>query len=163
MLADQTGKLSIVTDFKNFTGTAEDFHRDIVFAKSRSAYTQKNLGGKTWPAVVNLFNSNKPAIAVGNILGGIHILKHDEGRSLPEIPEVQIYPNPALLNDVLHIRADRQGTAEIISLLGQQLSTPVVIAANQVYRYTLPPLAAGLYLLKFTSNGKSHAHRFVIQ
>lgn len=163
VLADQTGKLSIVTDFKNFTGTAEDFHRDIVFAKSRSAYTQKNLGGKTWPAVVNLFNSNKPAIAVGNILGGIHILKHDEGRSLPEIPEVQIYPNPALLNDVLHIRADRQGTAEIISLLGQQLSTPVVIAANQVYRYTLPPLAAGLYLLKFTSNGKSHAHRFVIQ
>lgn len=163
VLGDQNGQVAIVSDFRNFTATPDDFQREIVFSTARSRYTQKNLGGKIWPVVVNLFNSNKPSIAVGNVLGGVHILKHDEGKSLPDIPEVHIYPNPALRNDVLHVRADRQGTAEIISTLGQRLSTPVVLSANQVYRYTLPPLAAGLYLLKFTSNGKSHAHRFVIQ
>lgn len=163
VLGDQTGRLSIVSDFRNSDAAAEDFEQNIVFNTSLSGYTPKNLGGRTWPVVVNLFNSNRPSIVVGNILGGVHVLRHDEGASLPETPEIHIYPNPALRSDVLHVRADRQGTAEIISVLGQQLSRPFTLSANEVYRYTLPPLAAGLYLLKFTSNGKSHAQRFVIR
>lgn len=163
VLADQTGRLSIVSDFRNSDAAAEDFEQSIVFNTSLSGYTPKNLGGRTWPVVVNLFNSNRPSIVVGNILGGVHVLRHDEGASLPETPEIHIYPNPALRSDVLHVRADRQGTAEIISVLGQQLSRPFTLSANEVYRYTLPPLAAGLYLFKFTSNGKSHAQRFVIR
>lgn len=163
VLGDQTGQLSIVTDFRNSNATSEDFEREIVFNASLSGYTMKNLGGRTWPVIVNLFNSNKPAIVVGNILGGVHVLRHDEGKSLPETPEVHIYPNPATRNDVLHVRADRQGTAEIISVLGQQLGKAFTLSANEVHRYTLPPLAAGLYLLKFTSNGKSNTQRFVIR
>lgn len=163
VLGDQTGKLTVVSDFRNSVLLPEEFPRDIVFNASLSRYTPKNLGGRTWPAIVNLFNSNKPSIVVGNILGGVHVLRHDEGTSLPETPEVHIYPNPALRQDVLHVRADRQGTIEVISVLGQQLSKPVIVAAHEVYRYSLPPLAAGLYFLKFTSNGKSHAQRFVIR
>ena len=163
VLGDQTGKLAIVSDFKNSTAAEEEFEREIVFNASLSAYKAKNLGGRTWPVTANLFNSNKPAIVVGNNLGGVHVLKHDEGTSLGETPQVHIYPNPALRQDVLHIRADRQGTAEIISVLGQQLSARFTLSANEIYRYTLPPLAAGLYLLKFTSNGKSHTQRFVVR
>ena len=163
VLGDQTGRLAIVSDFKNNELGPDAFEREIIFTKARSAYAPKNLGGRTWPAIVNLLNSNKPSIVVGNVLGGVHILTHDEGTSLPETPEVHIYPNPALRQDILHVRADRHGTAEIISVLGQQLSQPFTLAANEVYRYALPPLAAGLYLLKFTSNGKSHAQRFVIR
>lgn len=163
ILGLQTGRLSIVSDFRNSDATEEDFEQDIVFNTSLSDYTPKNLGGRTWPVVVNLFNSTRPSIVVGNMLGGVHVLKHDEGAALPETPEVHIYPNPALRSDVLHVRVDRQGTAEIISVLGQQLSKPFALSANEVYRYTLPPLAAGLYLLKFTSNSKSHVQRFVVR
>jgi hypothetical protein len=64
---------------------------------------------------------------------------------------------------VLKIKSDRMGTMQILSVLGQQLSTPLVMQANQLYEYTLPPLAVGLYLLQFTSNKRSHVERFVIK
>ena len=163
IIADQTGKPGIVSDFRN-AGSAESLAmRGIVFNATLSTYVSKNLGGRIWPAVVNLFNANKPAVVFGNVLGGIHILRHDEGSSLPEIPQMHIYPNPALKNDVLHIQADRYGIAEIISAAGQQLGHRIALRANEVYQYTLPPLASGLYLLKFTSNNKCHTQRFVIR
>jgi hypothetical protein len=55
------------------------------------------------------------------------------------------------------------GTVQILSVLGQQLSEPVVVKANQIFEFTLPQLAAGLYLLQFTSNKKSHVERFIIK
>ena len=163
IIADQTGKPGIVSDFRNAISAETDAVHDILFNQAVSTYVSKNLGGRTWPAVVNLFNTNKPAVVFGNILGGIHVLKHDEGSSLPEVPEIHIYPNPVLKNDVLHVQADRYGRMEIYSVIGQQLGKPVVLKGNEVYRYTLPPLAAGLYLLKFTANGKSHTKRFVVR
>jgi len=162
-IGDQTGRLGVINDFRN-TGTGEPQpDRNLVFNPALETYSEKNLGGRIWPTVVNLFNANKPAIVVGNVLGGIHVLRHDEGASLPEEPEVKVYPNPVSKYDVLNLQADRYGTMEIISVLGQQLSPPVAIKANQIHRYTLPPLAAGLYLLKFTANNKSHIRRFVIK
>ena len=163
VIADQTGRPGILSDFRNADSAESDAVRAIVFNAGLSTYVSKNLGGRIWPAVANLFNTNKPAVVFGNVLGGIHILKHDEGSSLPEKPIIHIYPNPVVKGDVLHIKADRYGIIEIISTVGQQLGNRVALQANEVYRYTLPPLASGLYLLKFTSNNKSHTQRFVIR
>ena len=162
-IGDQSGKLGIISDFQNARATENEPEKNIVFNSTLKMYSEKNLGGRIWPAVVNLFNANKPAIVVGNILGGIHILNHDEGSSLPEEPVVNVYPNPIGKNEMLNIQTDRPGTLQLFSVLGQELSLAVGLNANQVYRYTLPPLAAGLYLLKFTSQKKSRTERFVVK
>lgn len=163
VLGDQTGRLGIVSDFRNAEASAVEPDRDLVFNPIIDTYTEKNLGGRIWPVVVNLFNTNKPSLVVGNVLGGVHILRHDEGTSLPEDPQLNVYPNPVLKSDVLNVQPDRYGTLELISVLGQRLGPPVVLRANEIYRYTLPPLASGLYLLKFSAGKRSHVERLVIQ
>jgi len=163
LIGDQTGILHVISDFKNTDQSTMQPESNILFNPLSGAYGSKNLGGKIWPAIANLYNTNRPAIAVGNALGGVHLLKHDEGTSLPEEPEVNIYPNPIAKTEVLNIEADRQGSLQVFSVLGQQVSPPVIIKANQVHRYTLPSLASGLYLLKFTVAKKSRTQRLVIK
>ena len=163
VLGDQTGRLGIISDFRNAETSVTEPDRDLVYNPIHETYTEKNLGGRIWPVVVNLFNTNKPSLVVGNVLGGIHILRHDEGTSLPENPELNVYPNPALRSDILNVQPDRYGTLELISVLGQRLSPPVVLRANEIYHYTLPPLASGLYLLKFSTGKKSKVERLVIR
>ncbi|MEX2232033.1 MAG: T9SS type A sorting domain-containing protein [Cyclobacteriaceae bacterium] len=162
-VGDQTGRLGVISDFQNASANQSELEVDIVFNPALEIYSDKNLGGRIWPTAANLFNTNKPTVVVGNVLGGIHILKHDEGESLPEEPELNIYPNPVAKNEVLNVKADRHGILQVFSVLGQQLSTPVVVKANQVHLYTLPNLASGLYLLKFTANKKSSTQRLVIK
>lgn len=163
LIGDQSGQAGVISDFRNAADGETALDRNIVFNAALESYREKNLGGKIWPTVVNLFATNKPTVVVGNALGGVHILRHDEGTSLSEQPDVQVYPNPVARTEQLSVKADRHGTMEIFSVLGQRLSTPVILRANEIYRYTLPPLASGLYLLKFTSNKKSNIRRFVVQ
>lgn len=161
LIGDQSGKLGIIANFRETTSPEPE--ERLIFNTALQSYSVKNLGGRIWPAVVNLFNANKPAVVVGNVLGGLHLLKNDEGKSLPEKPEVHVYPNPVGKYEVLNIQADRHVSMQVISLLGQQLGPAVVLNANQLQRYTLPPLPAGLYLLKFSSNNKSYTQRLIIQ
>jgi hypothetical protein len=163
VVGGQGGNLGIIGDYRGVSSGQDAVSNNIIFNSALNTYTAANLGGAVWPVVVNLFASNKPAIAVGNTLGGVRLLRHDEGQSLPLDPVLDVYPNPVAKTGVLKIKSDRMGTVQILSVLGQQLSTPLVLHANQLYEYTLPPLAVGLYLLKFTSNKRSHVERFVIK
>ena len=163
VVGDQSGKPFVVRDFRNVVTADDAITSKLIFSPAVGTYADANLGGRTWPAVVNLFGTNKPSVVFGNVLGGVHVLKHDEGTSLPSTPEVHLYPNPALKSDIVHLQADRQGTFEIISILGQQLTEPINLPANEVYRFTLPPLAAGVYLIKFSAGEKSHTQRLVVR
>lgn len=162
-LGDQTGRLGVISNFLNAgEGTAEPDY-NLVYNRTLETYSDKNLGGKIWPAVVNLFNTNKPAVVVGNVLGGLHILRHDEGTSLPEDPQLNVFPNPVSKSDVLNVQADRYGMLEIFSVLGQEVSPPMVLRAQEMKRYSLPPLSAGVYLLRFTASNRSQVQRLVIR
>jgi hypothetical protein len=162
IVGDPTGRLTIVADFKK-TASGESAETNIVFNRIRRSYREMNFGGRIWPSMVNLFHTDKPAIAVGNVLGGVYLLRNDEGNSLPEVAEIDVYPNPVANNEVLNIRVDRPGIMQIISILGQRVSPALALKANHVYRYTLPPLSSGLYVLEFKANERSHIERFVIK
>ncbi|MBA4055694.1 MAG: hypothetical protein C0490_13345 [Marivirga sp.] len=161
VFGDQTGLLKVVSNFRE-VADASAAVTDIVFNSLAVSYESKNLGGKIWPTSVNLFSSTKPAIVVGNILGGLSVLRNDEGESLPKTPVIEIYPNPVAKAQGLTIKIDRPASVQLFSILGQQVSEPAYLQANEEYAYKVPYLSAGVYIFRFTVNTKSFAKRIVI-
>ncbi len=162
VMADQRGTLTLFGDFRAQL-TAIEGVRDIVFNPLTETYGSKNLGGRSWPTLVNLFNSNKPAIVVGNIMGGLYVLRNDEGTELPEEPVIDIFPNPVAANESMTIRADRNVLVEFYTSIGQRVSETYFIPANQEYPIQFSGMSSGVYIARFTHSGKSTGKRFIIQ
>lgn len=161
VFGDQSGQLNMISNFRE-AADASGAITDIHFNSLLGSYESRNLGGRIWPTAVNLFGTTKPAIVVGNVLGGVSILRHDEGESLPKTPVIEIYPNPLVKDEVLTINIDRPASMQIFSMLGQQLTEPVYLPANEEFNYKVPYFSAGVYILRFTVNNKSFAKRIVI-
>lgn len=161
VLGDQSGKIQIISDYKN-ASDASGAATEVVFNPLLGYYAQQNLGGRIWPTIVNLFKSTKPAVVTGNVLGGLGILKNDDGESLPDSPLIQIYPNPVFADRTLKLRIDRPAFVQLISTLGQQLTDPLKLQPQKTYEYALPTLSAGVYILRFTVRGKSYTRQIVI-
>jgi hypothetical protein len=161
---DQRGILSIYADFRSQNSNLTSAS-NILFNDLTKKYESRNLGGRIWPTIVNIFNTNKPSIVVGNTMGGIIILKNDEGKELPEQPEISIFPNPypSANTNPLTIKSDRNIVVQIYNLLGQRLSDSYFIPANQDYHMKTELLPAGMYIARFSWSGKTLARRFVIQ
>ncbi len=162
IFGDQSGLLHIINNFKN-TQQEPFIINEIIFDSIANEYIPKKLGGRSWPTIGNLFNTNYPAIVVGNTLGGIHLLKNDEGQSLPdEVVDIEIYPVPVRRPDVLNIKSNRYTSVQIISTLGQALTSPFFIIANQTFQLNLPTLSAGVYLLQLKTGNKTQVRRIVV-
>ncbi len=161
IVSNQRGELTIYGDFRaqnsNVVGIT-----DILYNSFTGNYGAKNFGGRGWPTIVNLFNSDRPAVVYGNALGGLHVLRNEESKELPDEPVVDIFPNPVERNGVMKIKADRNVIVQFYTALGQKLSESYFIPANQEYPIQFSNVTAGLYLAHFTYNGKSTARRFVI-
>jgi hypothetical protein len=168
ILGDQTGILKIVGDYRKATdasGAITDIvYYDLLPGENAvgSGYSTQNFGGRIRATAANLFNTDKPAIVVGNILGGVQVLRHDNGGSLTDEPTVKIWPVPVDRNESLKIKPDRPVLMEMYSALGQRVAEPVALNANVTYDLTVLPAASGMYILKFTANNKSFARRIVI-
>lgn len=163
VMVDQTGRISIYGDFRSFDPTITQPVVDVVYNNLTKAYSQGNFGGRLWPAVANLFNSDKPALILGNTLGGVFVLRNDGGKDLPEDPVVGVGPNPLARGEDLQIKADRNTRVQIFSVLGQKMSEPIFIPANQTYPLALKELAAGMYIARFNFSGKMVSVKFILK
>jgi len=161
IMADQKGFLSVYGDFRAQNANIEPA-KNLIYNSLTETYTSKNLGGRGWPTVTNLFNTDKPAIMVGNNLGGLHILKNDGGKDLPEDPVIDLFPNPVVKNGEMKIKADRNVLVEFYTVLGQKLSESYFIPANQEYPIIISGLASGIYIARFSVNGKTLGKRFIV-
>jgi hypothetical protein len=161
IIGDQRGTLTIYGDIRS-NNPSPIGTTDIIYNPLLKIYSTKNLGGKVQPVAVNLFNTDKPSIIVGTSTGGIYILKNDGGKELPPNPTVLLYPNPLPSTDGLSIKPDRNVLVEFFSILGQKVSESYFIPANQVYIFTFPGLAPGIYIARFTIGDKSSAQKFII-
>jgi hypothetical protein len=160
---DQRGVLSIYRDFRTITSDAQRVTK-ILFNELTNEYESRNLGGRIWPTTANLFNSTKPAIIVGNLLGGLMILRNDEGTELPREPAVSIFPNPYNFSNTspLKVKSDRDVFVRFYNTLGQPLSENYFVPANQDYPINMTLLPAGVYIAQFLWNGKTYSRRFVV-
>jgi hypothetical protein len=161
MLGDQYGKITIVSDFRQASDLS-NAETEIIFNPITSLYQTQNLGGRIWPTTINLFNSNRPVIVAGTILGGIRLLRNDEGVELPEKPVIEIYPNPISKEDVLTIIPDRAVQMQVYSAVGQKLSEPIRIDGNEIFSLKVSQLSAGMYILRFSVNDTFVAKRIII-
>lgn len=163
LMVDQTGNVSIYGDFRNFDPDLRQPLSEVVYNSIVKEYRRGNFGGKLWPAVANLFNSDKPAIVLGNTLGGLFVLRNDEGADLPEEPVFAVGPNPLPRGEDLLIRADRNTRVQIFSVLGQRMSDQIFIPGNQTYPLALNELAAGMYIARFNFAGQIRSTKFILK
>jgi hypothetical protein len=163
VLADQAGRVSFYGDFRSFDPTLSQPVSQVVYNNITKTYGSTNFGGRLWPAVGNLFNSNKPALILGNTLGGVIVLRNDEGLDLPEEPVVAVGPNPLARGEDLLIRSDRNTRIQIFSILGQKMNEQLFIPANQNYPLALKEMAAGMYVARFTFPGKTLSIKFIVK
>ena len=164
VVGDQRGTITIYGDIRSSNPSTVGTTA-IVYNPILEIYEAKNLGGKIYPICLNLFNTDKASIVVGNSTGGIYILKNDDGKELPPDPVILLYPNPLQRSKepfYLNIETDRNALVQFFSLLGQKVSESYFIPANQVYSFDFPRLASGIYIARFTVNGKSYAQKFII-
>ncbi|MBX2915247.1 MAG: T9SS type A sorting domain-containing protein [Cyclobacteriaceae bacterium] len=161
IMGNQRGELTIFKDFRaqnsNLAGVSE-----IIYNPITETHESKNLGGRIWPATVNLFNSDKPAIVCGTITGGLILLKNQEGSTLSEEPVVDLFPNPVRNNETFNIIADRDMIVQFYNLIGQRISNSYFIPANQEYPIHVSGLLPGIYIARFSYQGKTTGRRFVI-
>lgn len=161
IVSDQRGKLTVYGDFRAqdpaIVGVQDILHNPLT-----DLHEAKNLGGRNWTVPVNLYGTTRPLLVVGTTLGGIYILKNDGGELLPEEPRVELFPNPVKENEVMKIRTDRNVLVEFYTAMGQRVSETYFIPANQEYPMRFSGLAAGIYIARFTSDGKTIGKRFII-
>lgn len=162
VIGDQTGQLAIVPNFREAT-TAEPALREIVFNPISQSLTAPNLGGRLWPTVVNLLSTDRPQVVAGTITGGLVLLNPDNSLPLPDQPRIDIFPNPVTTGDILNIRTDRPATFSLLNVLGQPLGSPVRLNAFQLYRFNTSQLEQGMYLLRFSIQGKKYTRRIIVQ
>jgi hypothetical protein len=147
IIGDQSGLVQIISDFRNVTD-ASGIITQIVYNPITETYQSHNLGGRIWPTIVNLFNTNKPAIVVGNILGGVQVLQNNDGYVLPGVADIRVFPNPA--TNALNIYADRQVSLRIFSDLGQEVKTATIVNPYENFSIDVSNYSRGLYILQFT-------------
>lgn len=164
VMGDVYGELLIVSDYRSAADDTEapTMISDILYSELSETYYTPNLGGRVWPTVANLFNTSRPAIVVGTLLGGLHILENDGSTALPETPTIKIYPNPVSKSGTLNIWIDRAASIQVFSAVGQQLTEAISLDASQTYPLETSTFAAGLYLIRFTVSGAAYTKRIII-
>ncbi len=120
VMGDQRGTLSFYGDYRNFDIALSQPESNILFNSLTEEYGPGNFAGRIWPTVGNLFNSNKPAIMLGNTLGGLFVLRNDGSATLPDDPVVGVGPNPLERGNDLQIRSDRNTKVQIIFGVGPE-------------------------------------------
>ena len=161
LLGENSGKLSVYSDFRSAGNNPQPI-TGLIYDSFSETYSSKNLGGSTKAAITTMMGEDKPEIVVGNRLGGLHVLRNDNGIPTSDIPVVKISPNPVVSGESLYILADRGVMMELFTTMGVRVGTPMAIPAHQTTAYPLQGIASGLYIARFSASSKAVAHRFII-
>jgi FG-GAP-like repeat/FG-GAP repeat len=163
---DQTGRLTIISKYQEVTDASES-RTEIVYNATADDYIAQNLGGRIWPTVTSLYDTQKPEIVIGNILGGLRILKSRVFTTgLPEetsTPVIQVYPNPVSGSQLLTVKVDSPAELQLITILGQPVGQSVRLMAGEPFNPALSPQFKGVYLLRFVIRGKVYTRKIVIR
>src|SRR5690606_24344745 len=101
-------------------------------------------------------------IPIGTLLGGMSILRNDDGPPPSTEPLVAVFTNPARATEGIIVQTEREVVVQLVSLLGQELTVPVFVEPFRDHVLPLPRVASGLYLLRVTVGNLNYTRRLVI-
>jgi hypothetical protein len=161
IIGSQRGIVSIIENFRNQKEpvTAQT---KIIVDENTGTLADKKLSSRIWPTVANLFFTQYPSILVGNVTGGLQVLKNEDTLPIPSEPTLLVYPNPVKQNELLNIQVDRNMTVQFFTLQGQPLTQPITLLANQVNSCQVNDLAAGLYVAIFTASNQTQYKKIIV-
>lgn len=160
LLSDQTGIFSIIRNYRNATDISGAIDQ-LLFNPLLNSYNATALG-KVWPTAVNLFNSKRPAIVAGTILGGLQVFRN-EGTNL-EFRDliINVYPNPLKTDRLISVEINLPGVLHIVSMQGREIISPVLLEPK-VNTIQLPDLAQGMYIFKFVIDNESIFRKIIVR
>jgi hypothetical protein len=157
---DHTGVLRVISNFRD--PNHEAAISEIVFNERTQSYEAARLGGQVWPRAANLFNNVMPSIVVGNTLGGLKLLRHEDQSMRPDDFQVVVNPNPIVNGQPVTFRMSQPATLHIFNTLGQLVKAHIEVPGTFTREEGIGYLRPGLYIFNFQSGNKKVSRKVVV-
>lgn len=159
LLADGAGGLRILYDFLRPAATAGEAIEAT--AEQGGEQLSLRLGDKSWPVLANLWAGEAPALVVGQIGGGLVLLRSNQELIPGEEQEyvLEIYPNPAI-NRPITIHTNAPARLRVLDMLGQVVRCFEISGRQPLLWY--PQLPAGMYIIEATFAGERVTKKVIL-
>ena len=159
VVSDASGGLRILYSFLKSELTAGN--AEIISVELGEAEVAPRLGDRSWPALANLWAEELPALAVGQIGGGLVLLRNETPRPRQdgEAFALDVYPNPSKGRPV-NIKTNAPAQVRVLSLLGQLVAS--WHTSGQEALLWEPALPAGLYIVEARFAGARKVKKLIV-
>ena len=162
IVGDRRGSFVIYENILETMDNPQEGRTDLFLDERTGAVTNFRLGSKLSPVMVNLFDENKPSIAVGTGQGGLVLLRAagaDQGSG--SNGDLSIYPNPIrkAQRDYFTAQSKVSGYATIVNALGQQITEPFYMSASMPMSFNTANLRPGMYVLIMNTGKEDYIQR----
>jgi hypothetical protein len=161
ILVDHTGIPEFISNYRDASNRSVR-QAALVFNPLTQEFETANMGGRSFPAIVNLYHTTHPSIVFGNVLGGLRTIRNEDAQEISDDFQVDVYPSPLLGQQALRIRSNRNASLEVYNQMGQYISGPATISQGNTIRSAVSPLSAGVYIFRFQSGNRAVIRRIVV-
>lgn len=160
-VANGSGDTFIVDNYLKSQGVPPPT-TDLLFNGITNKHTPFEPGGRGWFTSVNLFDSDRPQLVVGNSLGGLLLLRNEDRASSIEELVLSVFPNPLNKAIPLSVMSNVSGELQIFTALGARYSDAFRIDAQEKLLIDLSSASSGMYVLRFCFGGTFFIRRLII-
>lgn len=119
IVTDASGTLRILYNFLAESASASNITSPQINVGDEQVISPR-LGDKSWSALVSLWSADKPALVLGQIGGGLVLLRHEPNTEPPTADEfsLMVSPNPSG-NRPVTIKTNAPAELRVVNMLGQ--------------------------------------------
>ena len=162
-LDDDPAQEIIKSDSRGLLEIYQDAFADPVVENLFNATTEENsrfdLGINNPMAFGDLYGSGEVYGIIGDIRGGIRIIKLRSGDPIETLREFVAFPNPMVDTRLLKIYTEQSQTLTMYDATGRLITSKLQLAPNEDTEFDITGLTPGVYFLK----GPNNTFRLVIQ
>ena len=146
MVTDATGEVRVLYNFMDQAVSAANAE-PLLLKVGEEQFTSPRLGDRSWPVLAKLWSAERPALVLGQIGGGLVLLRHEPTGEEPlgEEFSLVVYPNPSW-NRPVTIKTNAPAELRVLNMLGQ-----IVVRWHTTGEQPLvwePQLPAGMYIIQ---------------
>lgn len=160
VLGDQSGRVRIISNFREESNRASKAS-EIIFNELSGSFEWRNLGGRIWPVVARLFETDRPQIVVGTTQGGLKLLKHQDGDISTDKLYASVFPNYVTDGENIKVSVNRSARMEMFNATGSRVLNGISIQAGEMFIFSADAFSPGLYFLRIHSSAGSVTKRLI--